>query len=247
MIDSTGTVGIGTTFPASSAGLDVKFTDKGFLPPRMTETQRDAISSPVAGLVVWCTNCGPSGELQVNNGSTWTNMIGGTAAAPLAIGDFHAGGIIFYLDGTGGGKVCATADQSTGIQWTTSAFHSTTVPGGATSTTDGLANSNAIVAQTGAPAANTYAAGLCRLYSAAGDGGLLDWYLPAKDELNLMYQNIGQGNALGLGNVGGFANLSYWSSTEYGNYVAWLQYFSNGFQNVNYKNLTYRVRAVRAF
>ena len=35
-----------------------------------------------------------------------------------------------------------------------------------------------------------------------------DWYLPSKYELNLMHENIGQGNALGLGNVGNFASSS---------------------------------------
>ena len=62
-----------------------------------------------------------------------------------------------------------------------------------------------------------------------------------------MYQNIGQGNALGLGNVGGFAG-NYWSSTEYHNASAWFQYFSSGGQDYDGKdNLTYYVRAVRAF
>ena len=63
-----------------SAMLDVKSTDKGFLPPRMTQTQRDAISAPATGLVVYCTDCGDNGELQVYNGTTWTNMIGGEAS-----------------------------------------------------------------------------------------------------------------------------------------------------------------------
>ena len=74
------------TDPNPSAGLDVKFTDKGFLPPRMTEAQRNTIATPAAGLIVWCTNCGTDGELQVYNGTTWTNMIGGIAGiAPIDI------------------------------------------------------------------------------------------------------------------------------------------------------------------
>ena len=46
-------VGIGTTTPAATAQLDVSSTTKGFLPPRMTTTQRDAISSPATGLVIF--------------------------------------------------------------------------------------------------------------------------------------------------------------------------------------------------
>ena len=67
------------TPPDGSAMLDVQSTEKGFLPPRMTEAQRNAINSPVAGLMLWCNNCGPSGELQVYNGTEWVNMIGGAA------------------------------------------------------------------------------------------------------------------------------------------------------------------------
>ena len=65
-------VGIGTTSPNASAELDITSTTKGLLPPRMTQAQRDAIASPAAGLMVWCTNCGSSGELQVFNGTTWS-------------------------------------------------------------------------------------------------------------------------------------------------------------------------------
>lgn len=43
--------------------------------------------------------------------------------------------------------------------------------------------------------------------------GFSDWFLPSKDELELMYLNIGQGSTT-IGNVGGFSNISYWSSTE---------------------------------
>jgi len=75
-------IGINTTnsAPDPSAAVDVNFTDKGFLPPRMSEAQRNAIPSPVAGLMVWCSNCGANGEAQVYNGTTWTNLLGATAA-----------------------------------------------------------------------------------------------------------------------------------------------------------------------
>jgi len=249
-------VGIGTTNPDPSAVLEANSTTQGFLPPRMTEAQRNAIAAPVAaGLVVWCSNCGADGELQVYNGTNWTNMVGGTAlAAPLAIGDAHAGGIIFYLDGIGGGKVCSLIDLnfSVQIQWTTLPFHPITVPtsiafpNGATSLTNGAANTDAIIAQAGP--GNTYAAGLCRMYSAIGDGGLNDWYLPSESELNLIYFNIGPGNTTpGFGNVGGLSTSGHWSSTEASSSEGRVQNFGGGGWFSVPKPAQATVRAIRAF
>jgi hypothetical protein len=81
----TGSVGIGTSSPTTTAALDVTSTTKGFLPPRMTYAQRQAISSPPAtGLIVYCTNCGINGgEPQFYNGIGWVNMIGGAALLPI--------------------------------------------------------------------------------------------------------------------------------------------------------------------
>jgi uncharacterized protein (TIGR02145 family) len=73
-------VGIGTTTPKASAQLDVTSTNKGFLPPRLTYDQKTAIASPVAGLLIWCSDCGTNGESQVYNGTTWTNISGTTAS-----------------------------------------------------------------------------------------------------------------------------------------------------------------------
>jgi hypothetical protein len=52
---TSGTVGFGTSTPSEKALLDLTSTTKGFLPPRMTTTQRDAITSPVAGLMIYNT------------------------------------------------------------------------------------------------------------------------------------------------------------------------------------------------
>ena len=50
---STGSVGIGIAVPNTSAILDLTSVLKGFLPPRMTTGQRDSISSPIAGLIIY--------------------------------------------------------------------------------------------------------------------------------------------------------------------------------------------------
>jgi hypothetical protein len=54
----TTSVGIGTTSTNSSAILQADSTAKGFLPPRMTTTQKNAITSPANGLVVFDTTLG---------------------------------------------------------------------------------------------------------------------------------------------------------------------------------------------
>ena len=74
----SGTVGVGTATPLASALLEVKSTTQGFLPPRMTEAERDLIPVTLAsaGLTIWCTNCGVRGQLEVYDGESWTNMMG---------------------------------------------------------------------------------------------------------------------------------------------------------------------------
>jgi uncharacterized protein (TIGR02145 family) len=73
----------------------------------MTEAQRNAIVSPAAGLMVWCTNCG---ELQVYNGTTWTNLTGGTASIPFTCGSTvtftYNGASVTYGTVTGANSKC---------------------------------------------------------------------------------------------------------------------------------------------
>jgi len=51
-----GSVGIGTTTNVASSALTIASTTKGFLPPRMTNSQRTAITSPTTGLIVYQTD-----------------------------------------------------------------------------------------------------------------------------------------------------------------------------------------------
>jgi hypothetical protein len=65
---SGGGVAIGGTTVSSKAILDLQSTTKGFLPPKMTTTQRDAISTPTTGLIVYNTT---TNKLQCYNGTGW--------------------------------------------------------------------------------------------------------------------------------------------------------------------------------
>ena len=70
---STNNVIIGSTTDVASAIFNVTSTTKGFLPPRMTNAQRTAISSPAVGLIVYCTDTVEG--LYVYKSGGWTFVI----------------------------------------------------------------------------------------------------------------------------------------------------------------------------
>jgi hypothetical protein len=65
--------------PDASAGLEVDFDNRGFLPPRLTSSQRDAIANPVAGLHIYNTdtNCD-----NFFNGTSWRELCGNCTPQP---------------------------------------------------------------------------------------------------------------------------------------------------------------------
>jgi len=76
-----GSFGIGTASPDSSAILELSSTTKGFLLPRLTTTQRDAVSSPAEGLVVYNDS---TNALNFYNGSSWQAVgTGGGAVSAI--------------------------------------------------------------------------------------------------------------------------------------------------------------------
>ena len=65
------TILAGGTSVTACAILEAQSTTKGFLPPKVTTTQKNAIASPTAGLVVYDTTLG---KLAVYNGSAWRTV-----------------------------------------------------------------------------------------------------------------------------------------------------------------------------
>ncbi len=226
-------VGIGTASPEASAQLDVNSTTKGFLPPRMDSTERNAIVSPVEGLTIYNTTIK---AFQVYNGTAWFSTV-------HYIGESYGGGIVFYVYDNGQhGLIASTADQSPLINWyfMPNGFHPLTG-----STGDGLnagtMNTAMIVAaQMDESQIANPAAKLCADYSVTVDGiAYGDWYLPSKYELNLLL--------LQRTIVGGFINGVYWSSTEFSSSNAWQQSIAFGQGNAFKGNSSAAVRAIRAF
>jgi hypothetical protein len=68
-------IGIGTNTPNTSAALDVTSTTQGILIPRMSTTQRNAISTPAVGLLVYDTDFS---QIWVYNGTVWIPSAGST-------------------------------------------------------------------------------------------------------------------------------------------------------------------------
>jgi len=178
------------------------------------------------------------------------NATAGSGSTTFSVGDFAQGGIVFWVDETGQhGLVAAKEDQSTGVRWYAGTYGNTQAKGDGPFS--GEANTSIIIAAQVAIGddGSTYAARICNeLQVTEGGKTYGDWYLPSKEELDLMYQNKATIDATaGVNGGSGFASASYWSSTEHNNYSAWRQYFDDGYQCLNNKNYTSRVRAVRAF
>ena len=166
------------------------------------------------------------------------------------IGKLIGGGIVVAEWDENGVKkalIASLTNLSTVLPYTILAFQTTLIGPTAQSYSNGLTNTNAIIAQTGLPANTNNAAGAARLHNG---GGFTDWYLPAWWELNQCYNSSIIVNEV-LGDTNGFQSYfysSYWSSTEEFNTNAFSQSFSFGYEYKNSNKGTDRlVRAVRRF
>jgi hypothetical protein len=177
-----------------------------------------------------------------------TVMTGGVTT--YSIGDFAHGGIVFWVDETGQhGLVCSKYNQSTGVKWHAGVNGHTQAKGDGPYA--GKANTAIIIAAHAALGNDNFAnaARICNeLKITEGGKTYGDWYLPSKEELNLMYQNRATIDAVAVSNGGSsFGSAYYWSSTESSMGVALRQSFLNGAQIGGNKHNTHYVRAIRAF
>ena len=85
-INAAGSVGVGTSTPASSALVDLTSTSRGFLPPVMTQAQLSAINNPANGLMVFNSTEGKM-YLYIENVNTWKDIQFGSGTIAAECGD----------------------------------------------------------------------------------------------------------------------------------------------------------------
>jgi hypothetical protein len=157
------------------------------------------------------------------------------------VGQYKYGGVIFYVDGTGlHGLIASVNNQSSSALW--GCYGSPPITGAdGTAIGTGWQNTIDIVAEC---ATSGIAAEICSNLTL---NGYFDWFLPSKDELNLMYQKQSDINTSALLNGGASLSGLYWSSSEIMVDFAWYVSFPDGYTYYLQKNSYMRVRAVRAF
>ncbi|NRB41118.1 MAG: Ig-like domain-containing protein [Pseudomonadales bacterium] len=173
----------------------------------------------------------------------YSNRFDGTSTATYAIGDTGpAGGTVFHITNGGrDGLEAAPVDQGAGsrVEW---GCYGVEVSGA-----DGIAigsgkQNTADIAAAGCTTFAGQAGGLAvDLVNDYSLNGYSDWFLPSKDELNVLFaaKDI----------VGGFVIEYYWSSSEMDTQYIWNQYFDTGANTFSgdYKDDKFRVRAIRTF
>jgi hypothetical protein len=196
------------------------------------------------------TNCEAFDPAKVqailDGGKTPMELFTGNIPLDSIYGKYYEGGFIFYLNTSEGtGLICASEDLSEEYAW---------------GCVGSLMGANGVSVGTGFQNTLTIVSGCNEIGSAAricNDlvmNGKEDWFLPSKDELNLMWTNLADsdGNDINTGlddpnNLGKFKTDWYWCSSETGDVIAFIQLFYDGFQGNGVKEDVKPIRPVRVF
>ena len=153
------------------------------------------------------------------------------------IGDFHRGGIIFYLEPGGeSGLIASLTDVENNIEWGISSTSTQAI-----SSFNGFENTKLITKNLGE---GNYAAKSCSSYSIEGHQ---DWYLPSKDEFFLLIKSRYILNKV-LEQENSAQPVTadfYWTSTERNLSEAYIIEYGN--TKFIQKNFKASVRAIKAF
>jgi len=200
------------------------------------QTQIDALAPRVDGAA--------DGDMQYWDGTAWVLLNAPTKTTAtlrfcggqpswdcIAVGDTGpAGGIVILVNADGvTGLEAAPADLASsplgwGCELTTTNVTDTSIGSGATNTTS-------LISQVCDAAVATLSYSL---------GGFTDWFLPSKEELNVLYNQRALLNGLD-------AASAYWSSSEKSNASAWNQNLNDGTPSFDGKQHPLNVRVIRAF
>jgi hypothetical protein len=162
-----------------------------------------------------------------------------SAGFGYAIGDYGpAGGRIFYVKDQYSDSwrylECASYDVGP-TQW---GLNGTDISGTGTQLGTGRQNSAFLLERMYQAGERNRAVQYCAAYT---EGGFTDWFLPSKNELDLIYRNL---------HTDGYVTLTdnyYWSSSQYNDSYVWCQLFQDGAQGYGNKNYTFCVRPIRSF
>lgn len=174
------------------------------------------------------------GTFTITNGNKYT------------VGQTAQGGTIAYVDPTGQhGLVVYKEDLGT-QRWHNNALPATVTMANSDGIFGGLSNNQQIIATLLIGDGGQYAA---RSVNELVGDTYGDWYLPSKEELDIMYNNKAVVNAGSLSLLGEVLNeaVLYWASTEFDMNNSWAQSMGTGVQTSELKNQTLRVRPVRKF
>jgi len=227
--------GTGTATPSLVAGTNITVT--GTFPNQtITATgTAGAVTQIVAGTNVTISPAGGTGVVTINSS--------GGGGGGTEIGALIGGGVVvavFNDAGVNKALIASLTNLAAGLQWTIAGFQTTLIGATAQSYSDGLTNTNAIIAQTLLPATTAYAAGIARLFAG---GGFSDWYLPSNWELNMCYNSAAI--TAKVTGVTPFLTTNYWNSTEANATSGGVQVFSSGNITSFGKSSGQNVRAVR--
>ena len=269
IVDKAGTFLLGT----GTSGMSISSGSGAFT---LTFTSPVALSSTVEKISIEssATTCAEGDNCVVGNtgpgGGTifYVDLAGFNCGTSYTNTGSPTGGLCSYLEAAPSGWANSGSPADDPIKlWAVTAYQSTDVAGipndpSANNSSTGIGlgykNSIAIVGQNGLynASSNNYAAGAARAYAG---GSKSDWYLPTTAEFNQMCKwakgvaftsiaTVCTGGTINTGvGAAGFVENFYWSSSELGTNLAWVQNFRSGDLVNWYKYLTSYFRPVRAF